>query len=332
MEHVFTISKDKGYLDDILLKIKDLDKVVTIGGGFIGVEVSDELVKSGKDVTLVEILPHIMGLAFDEEIAVVAEKILVERGLKIKNGAGVKEILGDRKVSGILLDNGEKLDADAVILSMGYSPNTELARKAGVAVNDMGFIKVDEYMRTYNQDIFAVGDCAQKRDFITRRLSGIMLASTACTEARVAGMNLYSLSSIKTFNGTISIFSTSLGGTGFGVAGITENIARNEGFNYVTGSFEGIDKHPGTLPGTHKQMVKLIAARECGIILGGEVIGGASTGELTNILGLAIQNKMTVNSLLTTQIGTHPLITAPPTAYPIIKAAEVVAKKMGQVA
>jgi len=199
-------------------------------------------------------------------------------------------------------------------------------------VNDMGFIKVDEYMRTYNQDIFAVGDCAQKRDFITRRLSGIMLASTACTEARVAGMNLYSLSSIKTFNGTISIFSTSLGGTGFGVAGITENIARNEGFNYVTGSFEGIDKHPGTLPGTHKQMVKLIAARECGIILGGEVIGGASTGELTNILGLAIQNKMTVNSLLTTQIGTHPLITAPPTAYPIIKAAEVVAKKMGQVA
>lgn len=73
--------------------------------------------------------------------------------------------------------------------------------------------------------------------------------------------------------------------------------------------------------------VKLIAARDSGIILGGEIVGGPSAGELINIIGLAIQNKMTVNSLLTVQIGTHPLVTAQPTAYPIIKAAEIVAKK-----
>jgi len=96
----------------------------------------------------------------------------------------------------------------------------------------------------------------------------------------------------------------------------------------VIGTFDGIDKHPGTLAHTHKQMVKLIVARDSGIILGGKVISGKSTGELINVIGLAIQNKMTVSSILTAQIGTHPLLTAPPTAYPFIKCAEVVAKKI----
>ena len=104
--------------------------------------------------------------------------------------------------------------------------------------------------------------------------------------------------------------------------------AKKEGFDVVTGTFEGVDKHPGTLPGTHKQVIKLIVARESGIVLGGEVMGGLSTGELTNLVGLVIQNRMSINSILTAQIGTHPLLTGPPTAYPLIKAAGVVAKKL----
>jgi pyruvate/2-oxoglutarate dehydrogenase complex dihydrolipoamide dehydrogenase (E3) component len=155
-----------------------------------------------------------------------------------------------------------------------------------------------------------------------------MLASTACAEARIAGMNLYKLRSVKTFDGTIAIFSTVIGETAFGAAGLTESMAKKEGCDVVIGTFDGIDKHPGTLVHTHKQMVKLIVARDSGIILGGKVIGGKSTGELINVIGLAIQNKMTVSSILTAQIGTHPLLTAPPTAYPFIKCAEVVAKKI----
>ena len=312
----------------MLEKLQHLQKVVTIGGGFIGVEVSDEIVKLGKDVTIVEILPHVLGAAFDEKVVIKAEEILKSRGINLRTGVGIKEILGEKKVSSILLSNGEKLGADAVILSMGYSPNTGLAEKAGFKINEMGFIMVDEYMRTDTQGIFAVGDCAEKRDFITRAASGVMLASTATSEARIAGMNLYKLSAVKTFGGTISIFSTAIGETGFGVAGLTEKLAKEEGFDIVIGSFEGIDKHPKTLPGMHKQFVKLIVARESGVILGGEVIGGISTGELVNIIGLAIQNRMTVSSILTMQVGTHPLLTAPPTAYPFIKAAAIIAKKI----
>ena len=155
-----------------------------------------------------------------------------------------------------------------------------------------------------------------------------MLASTACAEARIAGMNLYKLSAIKTFIGTISIFSTAVGNTGFGVAGITENQAKTENFDFVTGSFEGIDRHPGTLKDTHKQYVKLLVGKENGVILGGAVYGGLSTGELTNTLGFIVQNKMTLNSLLTAQIGTHPLLTASPAGYPLVKAAENAASKI----
>ena len=274
-----------------------------------------------------EILPHILLLAFDEELTVKAEEILKSRGVNIITGDGVKEISGEGKVQSVLLSSGRDLKADAVILSMGYQPNIALAENSGIKINDLGFITVDEYMRTNNQDIFAVGDCAEKRSFLTRRQSGIMLASTACAEARVAGMNLYKLSAVKVFGGTIAIFCTAIGDTGFGAAGVTENLAKERGFDFVTGTFEGVDKHPGMLSGTHEQLVKLIVARESGVILGGEVIGGSSTGELINLIGLAIQNRMTVNSILTAQIGTHPLLTGPPTAYPLIKAAEVVAKK-----
>lgn len=328
LENVFTINKDKEYLDRVIAKLNNCKKIITVGGGFIGVEVSDELNKLGKEVTIIEILPHILGLAFDEDIAVKAEEIIKSRGIRIRTGVGVKEILGNKNVTHVLLNNGEKIATDAVILSMGYRPNTALADRSGIKLNEMGFIKVNEYMRTDNPDVFAVGDCAEKREFLTRRLSSIMLASTGCAEARTAGMNLYKLHAVKTFNGTIAIFSTAIGETGFGAVGLTENMARREGFDAVTGAFEGIDKHPGKLSDTHKQIVKIIAARDSGLILGAEVIGGPSTGELVNLIGLAIQNKMTIHSILTTQIGTHPLLTASPIVYPIIKAAESFAKKV----
>jgi NADPH-dependent 2,4-dienoyl-CoA reductase/sulfur reductase-like enzyme len=329
LENVFVIPKNKKYLDKALDKLNCLNKIVIVGGGFIGVEVADELNKKGKDVTLVEILPNILGLAFDKEFAVAAEQILQVRGVKIKTGIGVKEIIeADKKANGVLLSNSETIQADAVFLSMGYQPNVTLAEKSGLSITEKGFIAVDEYMRTKNPDIFAVGDCAEKRDFITRKHSGVMLASTACAEARVAGMNLYKLSTLKTISGTIAIFSTAIGDTGFGAAGLIESTARKEGFDVVTGAFEGIDRHPGTLPDTHKQFIKLIVARESGVVLGGEVLGGLSVGELTNLIGLVIQNRMSINSILTAQIGTHPLLTAPPTAYPLIKAAEVIAKNL----
>ena len=329
LEHVYTIPKNKEILDQIKRNLADLNKVIVIGGGFIGVEFGDELNKSGKEVTIVEKLPHILNLAFDKEFAQKAETILTDRGVRVKNGIGAKAIKGaDGKVSGVELEDGTVLEADAVILSMGYEPNVQLAKDAGLKINDNGFISVDEYMRTNDEDIIAVGDCAEKRHFITRKQSGVVLASTAGAEGRIAGMNLFRLSAIKTFSGTIAIYSTAIGDYAFGTAGITEEDARAEGFDVVTGSFEGMDKHPGKLPGMHKQTVKLIIAKESGIIVGGEAVGGVSVGELTNLLGFIIQSRTSIHTLMISQIGTQPLLTASPAAYPLMKAAEVAAQNM----
>lgn len=327
LKNVFTIPKDKTIIDEINTQLENCKNVVVIGGGFIGVEVSDELNKRGKNVTLVEILPHILSLSFDDELAAEAENILIDRGINIVTGDGVKKLIGEESVKSVLLNSGKTIDTDMVIISMGYKPRIELTKKADLEICKEGFICTDEYMRTSNPNIFAIGDCAEKKSFLTRQQKCTMLASTACSEARVAGMNLYKLSALKTFTGTITMFSTAIGDTAFGAAGVTERLAIERGFDVVTGTFEGVDKHPGTLPGTHKQIVKLIATRDSGVLIGAEVVGGISAGELINILGLAIENRMIIGSLLTSQIATHPLLTGPPTAYPIIKAAEVISKK-----
>lgn len=122
--------------------------VVVIGGGFIGVEVADELAKSGHQVTIVEKMPHILAVAFDEEFSQKAEEILTQRGITLKTGVGVKELKGNGSVDRAELEDGTSIKVEAVVLSMGYSPNTKLAAQSDIPLNDKGFIKVDEYMRT----------------------------------------------------------------------------------------------------------------------------------------------------------------------------------------
>lgn len=328
LNNVFTIPKNKNYLDDIQQKLKGLNRIVVIGAGFIGVEVSDELNKAGKEVTLVEILPNVLGATFDDEFTTEAEALLSSRGVKVRTNCGVKEILGKDSVEQVKLNNGEIMDADAVVLSLGYIPNTNLAKDMGLELNEFGFIRADQYRRTSAPDVFAAGDCAEKVDFATGKLSKIMLASTACTEARTAGLNLYELNTFAAFRGTVGIYSTCIGDTAFGVAGLIEKHALKEGFKIIAGSFTGINRHPGKISDAHKETVKLIVSKQTGVILGGEVLGGKCAGELTNIIGLAIQNHMTVHDLLMTQIGTQPLLTASPAGYPLIKAAEVAAKAL----
>jgi|GEM_PF-2859558 len=119
-------------------------EAVVIGGGLLGVEIFDELNKQGKGVTVVEILPHVLGAVFDEDLAIKAEDILMERGVKVEDGAGVKGICGNGKVESVKLQDGKELQAEAVILAMGYRPNIELAQKAGIETNELGFLRADD--------------------------------------------------------------------------------------------------------------------------------------------------------------------------------------------
>jgi len=167
-ENVFVIPKDKIYIDEMETRLDSFKKIVVIGAGFIGVEFSDELVKNGREVVLVEKLPDILSLAFDVELSKIIQEILVKRGVRVITGNGIKEILGDRKVERVELENGETIETDAIILTVWYKPNVDLARKSGIYIDESSFIAVDKYLRTHVKDIFAVGDCAQKFYFVTR--------------------------------------------------------------------------------------------------------------------------------------------------------------------
>jgi pyruvate/2-oxoglutarate dehydrogenase complex dihydrolipoamide dehydrogenase (E3) component len=228
----------------------------------------------------------------------------------------------DGRACGVEFSDGESIECDGVILATGYRPQTELAKKCGLSLRAFDTIYVDEYMRTTQPDVFAIGDCAEKRHFLTKRTVPIMLASTATAEARVAAANLYKINIVKSFSGTIDVFSTVIGDTCFASAGITEEDAKKQEINTSSATVIVDGKHPSKLPNNHKQAVRIVAMANSGIVIGAQVIGGIDTGEMINILGVIIEKRMTVYDLLNLQVATHPLLTSGPTSYPIIQAAQ----------
>lgn len=329
-ENVWSIKKDYQYLKKMREAVLEAKNIVIIGGGFIGVEIAEELsfLKKVK-INIVETLNCCLLTNFDKEFALVAQSVLEKRGVEVYTEAVVKKVGGKDKVEYIDLENGDRLLADLVILSIGARPNIELAERAGIKIEEKGAICVDEYLRTNKSDIFAVGDCAQTKDFITGKNIPIMLASVAASEARIVGSNLYRLESALKNKGTVGVFSTCIDGLVLAAAGLIERRAKEENYDYVTGEAEAPNHHPAGLPNTERIKVKLIFDRSSkGLLLGGEVMGPESVSEMINIIAMAIQQEATIFDFNTWQIATHPLLTAAPTIYPLIVAAQNVSLKM----
>ena len=326
-ENVFMAQKDVAYLKNMLNVINSAKDIIIIGGGFIGVEFADECKKNHDcNVTIVEVLPHCLQLALDEEFCVEAEKALTERGIKLLVNSRVEAILGDKQVSGIRLSDGKELKADVVIAAVGYRPNIKLAKEAGLQIGSSGAIAVDRYMRTTDNNVFACGDCAEKYSFFSGKSNRTMLASIAGAEGRVAGANLFNIHYRNC--GEIGVFSTIIGERSFGCAGLTEAAARQEGCNVVTAEVTAPDRHPGGMPGATQTKVKLVFSRDDGLLLGGGTSGGRGTGELTNVISACIQAKMTAHEVSLFQMGTHPALTASPMVYQFVNAAELAIKSI----
>lgn len=322
LENVFSIPKDKSLIDTLKTYLDTCRRVIVVGTGFIGVEMAAELAGVGKEVVIIG-GRHLLAGSFDKDMAAEAEEIMRAMKITMALGQHATRVLDENgRATGVVLADGSTIEGDVIVLATGYRPRTELAAEAGIKLARYGGIWVDEYMRTRNKDIFAVGDCCGRRDFITRDPSKVMLASTSAAEARVAGCSLYGLRHLKGFNGTIAIFSTMIGERAFACAGVTEARAQEEQIEYVTGMSSGMNRHPGTIPGASKQSVKLVALRTSGQIIGGQVIGDREAGEIINIIGLAIEAELTAHQLMSLQIATQPLLTPAPTTYPIIKAAQ----------
>jgi NADH oxidase (H2O2-forming) len=322
-ENVFSVVKDNAHLARIQGKLKSAKKVAIIGGGFIGVEFADEFNKLGHlDVTIIELLPHCLQLAFDPEICEEVENLLIERRIKIITNQKVVSIEGNKKVKAVNLISGAAIDADVVIIGIGALANVELAKKAGLRFGPTNSIWVDGTMRTMDENIFACGDCAEKTSFFGGKPSKLKLASIAGSEARIAGANLFG---VRRENlGTIGVFSTCIGDRAFAMAGLTETAAREMGYdgNIVVGTAKAPNRHPGGMPGMVPQTVKLIFENRTRVLVGAEIMGDKAVGELINAASACIQHRMTVDDIACFQMGTHPALTASPIVYQFVNAAE----------
>jgi NADPH-dependent 2,4-dienoyl-CoA reductase/sulfur reductase-like enzyme len=327
LDGVFTIAKEVDHLLDLRKHLQDAKDVVIIGGGFIGIEFADEIMKmGGKTITIVEVEPHCLSLSYDSEFSAEAEAMLQSRGIGIRTSARVEAIRGDRTVAGVSLRGGEELKADVVILGTGAVANVHLAHAAGLMLGISGAIKVDRTMRTSDPDIFACGDCAKKISFFGGRVSSLKLASIATLEARIAGANLYGIQ--RENPGTVGVWSTAIGDLAMGTAGLTEAAAKEGGYDVVTAVVEGPNRHPGGMPGGASMKVKLVFERHSSVLLGGQVRGNSAAAELLNVIAAFVQKRLTAEDIAMFQMGTHPALTASPVVYPLTTAAELAIASM----
>jgi len=327
LNNVFVVKKELEYMKKLLQTVNKARDIVIIGGGFIGLEFADECKKKGDlNVTVVELLPHCLLVACDEDICARVEDKLSERGVNIITGSKVTSITGEESVEYVELENGEKIKADLVIMGIGIKPNIELASNSGLIADKKKGIQVDDFMRTSDKNIFAAGDCTEKNCHLSGEPRIIGLASLATTQARIAGANLFGIR--RKMSCAVGIFSTRFGDFAVGSAGITEKSAKEMGIEFVTGKSSAPDRHPGSIPGSQELTVKLVFERDTGLLVGGQAYGSGSVGELINFIGAIIQHEMRADEGCTFQIGTHPLLTASPIMYQIADAAQIAVGKI----
>lgn len=324
---VYPILKDIPHLEDLQKRVQAVSNIVVIGCGFIGIEFADEIRKlNEKKVSVLEIAPYCLSLAYDEEFCLEMQNTIRARGIDIRTNAKVAEIADAGKDLAVKLTDGSEIPAQVVILGLGSAPNVEIAKATGIKLGPTGAVAVDRTMKTSAEHIFACGDCAEKISFFGGRPSPLRLASIATLEARIAGANLYSIR--REHDGTVGVWSTAVGSLALGTAGLTETAARQNGYDCVAVVVEGPNRHPGAMPGGAPTKLKLVFERNTGVLLGGQVRGNESAGEIINIVSACIQKRMLAEDIATFQMGTHPALTASPISYHLVNAAEMAIAEM----
>jgi pyruvate/2-oxoglutarate dehydrogenase complex dihydrolipoamide dehydrogenase (E3) component len=311
--------KNTNYLEELVKVINGVSDIVVIGGGFIGLEFADECRKKGHKVTVVEILEHCLQLVCSTDLCIKVEDTLKDNNVEIVTCDGVKSINGSEKAESVTLQSGKEIKCDLVIIGIGVRPNVQLANNAGLEIGPMGGIKVDEFQRTNDKNIFAIGDCAEKYSFFDGSPIPLRLASIATREGKIAAANLFQPQWRNV--GTIGVFSTIVGNTAIAMAGLTEAKAQENGYDTIIGEAEAASKHPGSLPDAQPMRVRLIFDKRSGKILGGCACCTQTVGEVANIIAATIVNEMTMEQIAMFPMGTHPWLTASPLAYQITDAA-----------
>ena len=269
-------------------------RAVIVGAGFIGLEVAENLIRRGLEVTVVEKAEQVLP-PFDPEMAVAVEDSLSNLGARLIVGHGVRRFAADGDLATAAeLDDGRRIEADLFVLSIGVRPDVELARRAGVAIGPSGAIVVNERMETSVPGIYAAGDAVEIRHQVSGRPAWIPLAGPANKQGRVAGANAAGGS--MTFRGACGTSIVRVGRVVAAKTGLSERECLAAGLNHrVTYNHHG--DHAGYYPGAEELTIKLMAESGSGRILGAQVVGGRGVDKRIDVLATAIYAGLTVEDL-----------------------------------
>jgi len=276
---------------------------VVVGGGFIGLEMAENLRHRGLDVSLVEMAPQVFAPA-DPEMASVIENHLALNGVKLKLKTGLKAFaeLSGQKLR-VLLDNGEGLDADFAILAIGVKPDTSFLQGSGVRLSQRGAIIVDDRMRTSAPDVYAVGDAIEVTDFISGAAVHVPLAGPANRQGRIAADNAAGLDSrYRDTQGTAicKVFDVSIA-----VTGINEKNARRSGVAYGK-SYTHSASHATYYPGAFPLSIKILFDPSSRRLLGAQIVGKEGVDKRIDVFATALRNRLTVDELAELELAYAP--------------------------
>ena len=280
-------------LDKIMEKIRSVKEAIVIGGGFIGVEVAENLQEIGITTTLIEAAPNILA-PFDSEMSNILEAQLANNGINLlTNNKVVKFQNEDEKVL-VSLENGSIIKGDIVILAIGVSPDTKFLNNSGINLGERGHILVNEHLETNIKDIYALGDAILVKHFVTGQDVAIALAGPANRQGRIVAGNISGKDEIyKESLGTSIIKVFNLTG---GATGLNERSLKSLGKN-----FEKIYLHPndhaGYYPGATPISIKLLYEKETKKVLGAQAVGLNGVDKFIDVIATVLKFRGTIDDL-----------------------------------
>lgn len=270
-------------------------RAVVVGGGFIGLEMVENLIHRGFDVTLVEMLDQVLAPLDPENAQVVADH-LKKHGVKLALNDGVAEFKqAEHGAIDVETLSGKTLSADLVILALGVRPDIALAKIAGLEIGECGGIRVDDQMRTSNPDIFAVGDAVEVKDFVTGRWSLMPLAGPANRQGRIAADAIAGRES--RFRGTQGTAIIGLFGTVVAWTGVSEKTLKQIGDADYEKIYLFPDSHAGYYPGAKPIAMKVIFRKSDGRLLGAQALGEDGVDKRISTFAAMLQMGATIYDL-----------------------------------
>lgn len=278
----------KAFIDE-----KKPRSAVVIGGGFIGLEMAENLIARGIEVTVVEMLDQVMP-PLDFEMVSLVHSHIIENGCNLHLSDAVSSFRKEGERTFVTAKSGAEIECDLVILSIGVRPNNELARDAGLELGDRGGIRTNPHMQTSDPDIYAAGDVVEVKDFVSGQPAMIPLAGPANKQGRIVADNIFGRRSV--FKGTqgsavVKVFDMTVA-----LTGNNEKTLKRYGIPYRI-SYTQSGSHASYYPGSQMMNVKLIFTPDDGKILGAQIVGMEGADKRIDVLATAIRAGMTVFDL-----------------------------------